>query len=383
MTGNAGDVALFIDPFSHHFEGDALFDGSRTWANGEDVLAPYRYARDWFERRGVRVHTADRLMRREVAATTNVYISLGIVNRYRALARRPDVILSAFFAFECPIVEPSLYRELTRVQRYVKRLFSYSDAESLQPFLRGPIHCQHFFCPQAYESVHDEMWRRADRKFLVMINGNKLPAVYLHELYTERMRAVEYFGRTGEIDLYGVGWDVPSYRMGRTWVPATVRQAQRRLLQCWQRLRPDPLLAAARRVYRGQAASKADVLSQYTFAICFENMILKGWITEKIFDCFFTGTVPIYLGSPDITERVPPECFIDMRRFHSYDELRQYLKSLNAADVQRYKDSARAFLCSPAYRPFSAPAFAEILARIVAEDTGVDLGLGGRAVSVA
>ena len=98
------------------------------------------------------------------------------------------------------------------------------------------------------------------------------------------------------IDLYGVGWNVPSYKLGETRVPATIRHLQRKLLHQWQRLRPDPFLVAARRVYRGIATSKAEVLGKYTFALCFENQILKGWITEKIFDCFFAGTIPILRG---------------------------------------------------------------------------------------
>ena len=53
--------------------------------------------------------------------------------------------------------------------------------------------------------------------------------------------------------------------------------------------------------WRGPARSKSETLGRYTFALCFENMVLKGWITEKIFDCFYSGTVPIYLGAPDLS----------------------------------------------------------------------------------
>jgi hypothetical protein len=371
--GHDRDITLFIDPVSHHFQGDALFDSNKAHLNGNNILAPYVYLRDWFVSRGIRVHTADYLLRGEKRSARNIYISMGLLNNYRALSKRPDVILSAFFALECPIVEPTLYQALTQVQRYFKRIFSFSTRESLQPFIQGTIHCQPFVIPQSYHSVHEEFWQREDRRFMVMINANKLPRLYWQELYTERLKAVEFFSRTNDIDLYGVGWDKPSNRVGKTWIPATVRRFQSNLLQQWQRFFPDPLLTAARRVYRGPAKSKAEILGDYTFALCFENSILQGWITEKIFDCFFTGTIPIYWGAPDIEAHIPVDCFIDMRNFANYQELYDYLKSLSAEEIRRYKQNAREYLKSPHFSPFSKDAFVELFCRIVQEDMGIQI----------
>jgi len=75
-------------------------------------------------------------------------------------------------------------------------------------------------------------------------------------------------------------------------------------------------------------------LGGYTFAICFENMVLEGWITEKMFDCFYAGCVPVYWGAPDITEFVPIDAFIDMRAFSGFDELRRFLHALSPAEVR-------------------------------------------------
>jgi hypothetical protein len=369
----ARDITLFIDPFSHHFQGDALFDTGKLMMNGDSNALPYAYLRKWFVDRGIRVHTADRLLRGEALSTTNVYLSFGIWDNYRRLAGRRDVTLSAFFAFECPVVEPKLYRQLPIAQKYFKRIFSFSDSESLMPVVRSPLHCEQFQIPQAFESVHEEIWRRGNRKFLVMINGNKLPRLRWRELYTERLRAIEYFSRYGEIDLYGVGWDVPSYQMGRTWVPGSVCRAWRRVVHLWQHMHPEPLLQVARSVYRGPTTTKAETLGNYTFALCFENMILNGWITEKIFNCLFAGTIPIYWGAPDIELHVPPQCFVDMRKFSGYDDLRAYLKSLSESDIRAYKDSAREYLRSAQYRPFTKQAFAELVGRVVQEDTAVRL----------
>ena len=73
-----------------------------------------------------------------------------------------------------------------------------------------------------------------------------------------------------------------------------------------------------RKTYRGVAQSKYEIQSNYTFTICYENMMLLGWLNENIFDCFLVGTIPIYLGPPDVTDYVPAECFIDRRQFATY-----------------------------------------------------------------
>ncbi len=367
-------ITLFIDPFTHHFEQDALFDVKTEKQNGDNILAPYVYLRDWFAARGIAVHTADQLLSHNVRSSAqNIYVSFGLRNRYLKMAQQPNVTLSAFFAFESPVVEPKMYSGLPKVQRYFKRLFSFTDGESLSRFLPRPIQFQQFCLPFPFDTVREDIWSRTDRKFLVMINHNKLPAVYWNELYTERMRAIDFFGRTGEFDLYGKGWNGPSFQMGIGWVPGTVQRIHRSLLTQWQRFRPDPLLVSARRVYKGALWHKLETLSEYKFSLCFDNVILKGWVTEKIFDCFVAGTVPVYWGAPDIENYVPKNCFIDMRDFANYDELLRFLKSLPESKVCEYRQNAKDYMKSPLFRRFTKKAFTEILARIVEEDTGVKL----------
>jgi hypothetical protein len=371
--GTMHDITLFIDPFTHHFKRNVLFDVSKDQLTGDNSLAPFVYLSDWLKARGIHVHTADYLLRGERCSAKNIYLSFGIWDNYRKLAKRRSISLSAFFAFECPNVQPDMYLELATIQDYMKRIYSFSDSFALQPFLRRPLVCQQFQIPQSFDGVREEIWRREDRAFLVMINANRLPCIYVRELYTERRRALEYFGRMGEIDLYGHGWDGPPYRPRRSRLPGTIQRLRRHCERYWEWFRPDPLLRAARRVWRGKTLNKGETLGKYTFALCFENQILKGWITEKIFDCLFCGTVPVYWGAPDIEDYIPKECFIDMRRFSGYPELRTYLKSLSAKEIHNYREEARVFLESPRFRPFTKQAFAELIGRIVEEDAGVCL----------
>jgi peptidoglycan hydrolase-like protein with peptidoglycan-binding domain len=366
------DIALYLEPPSHHFFGDKLFAREGNVYAGDQILAPYAAVKDFFSARGVPVHTAD-LMPAAPDGRCNVYVSIGMRHRFMALATRRDVVLSAFFAMECPVVEPALYRALPSLAKHFKRVYSWSDSDALLHATGEPVKLEAFSWPQSFDQVHEELWSRGDRKFMVMMNSNKLPARNWKELYTERQKAVEFFARTNDIELYGRGWDGPPFRIAYGILPGTVQYMLRGAETYWDRAFPDRLLAAARRVWRGAAKSKSETISKYTFALCFENSVLKGWITEKIFDCFFAGTVPVYWGAPEIADRVPAECFIDMRQFSDYGSLRDFLKALSPKEITAYREAARDFIASNAYRPFRTQAFVDIFRQIVEEDTGVHL----------
>lgn len=366
-----GAVAIYIDPPTHHFLNDRLFDSSTNPLSGDNLQAPFIAVRDYFAARGIPVHTAD-LMTGAGDDVRKIYVSMGRVGNYALLSRRPDIRLSAFFALECPIVEPTLYSVLPSVQRYVCRIMCFSDPQSLLPFTGRLVTANRFVWPQCLDAIAPDAWSRRDRAFLTMINANKLPRVYRDELYTARLRAVEYFHRFGEIDLYGKGWDRAPMRVGKTWIPATARRIYAAAWLAWQRRRPDPLYAAVRAASRGTVASKAETLGGYTFAICFENMVLPGWITEKLFDCLAAGCVPVYWGAPDIATVVPASCFIDMRRFAGFAELRQFLHALTQEEVDTYRDAGRAFLESAQFDRFRTGAFVQHFRQFLREDLGVE-----------
>lgn len=56
--------------------------------------------------------------------------------------------------------------------------------------------------------------------------------------------------------------------------------------------------------------SKEEGLKDYMFSIAIENSSYESYFTEKIQDCFATGTIPIYYGSPDIGKFFNPDGII-------------------------------------------------------------------------
>src|SRR6201989_45230 len=125
-------VTVYFDPGSRQFLNDRLFDVRNAAFGGDNLLAPYVSLREFLNDQGVEIHTAD-LLPPAGTSGLKIYVSSGNLTRYRALAERPDVILSAFFAMECPTVEPDLYRELRTAQHLFRRIYSWSDSASLRP----------------------------------------------------------------------------------------------------------------------------------------------------------------------------------------------------------------------------------------------------------
>ena len=374
----APDVAVFIEPISRHFHEDRLLYPHGV---GGSYYEPYGKVRELFAERDIPVHTADLLRRGVDVRATNVYFAISNLSGYKELAGRKDVVLSALFHTEAPIVQPSVYRGTPEAGNYFKRVFSFSTATALARFGCGDTALERALIPEPHDKVFENLWGRRDRKFLSIVTQNRLPLLDDQELYTERLRAMEFFSRTGEIDLYGMGWDDLPARVGerRVKLPGTVVRLERWVRSRIPLTRKHPYQEVIRRVYRGPVESKYEALSQYTFSITYENMVLEGWINEKLFDAMLVGTIPIYLGAPDISNWVPEECFIDQRRFADYAELRAFLHSLSPGELEGYREAARDFLASNRFDPFRKETFARKFVESVEADLQLSLLDGSEA----
>lgn len=362
-------VGLYIDPAAKSLLQDRLFV-RHTGRFHASLTRCLTFIKQTFEAQGVPVHTAD-LIPPPNGTDRHIYVSIGNHENHARLSLRSDVIMSAFFVTEAPVVEPRIYTGLRSARRRFKRIYSCIDEGAISEFVGEHVPCTPLRWPMDFRGVDEPLWSRTDRQFLVMVNMNKLPRLTRYELFTERMRAVEFFSRTNDIDLYGIGWEKASMQMGRSRLPIPAQRVKIAAKNWWDRVHPDPLLVAARKVFKGELDTKWETLSQYDFILCFENTRLPGWLTEKLFENLRVGTIPIYWGATDIKSLVPADCFIDMRDFSGYEELLPFLKSLDRRAIMRYREAGRAFLESSAFEPFRQEAFAGIFRDILAADAGV------------
>jgi hypothetical protein len=321
---------------------NALFTPGAGENNGEFYL-PYAKIRARFLAEGIELNTPDLNAGREVA------FELHINCRRRDPAARAYVYL-----YENPLIRP-LNRDRGALARYAK-WFAW-DGELLDD-------------PRAVRLLYPnrfatEGWNGPEARplFCVLVASNKaLAVVDPRDQYQARVRILDWYESRapGDFHLYGRGWDRPAALPGR-W--GRVRNQLRKILA---RFRP---AQSPYRTWRGPVDDKIELLTRARFCLAHENCRdLPGYVTEKLFDCFRAGCVPVYVGPREIADLVPPDCFIDGRRFASPAELDAHLRSLDDDAYRAYQGRIRTFLGSAQARPFSQDHFAEVLVREIVAD---------------
>lgn len=71
-------------------------------------------------------------------------------------------------------------------------------------------------------------------------------------------------------------------------------------------------------------------LKDYRFSVCIENIKEDYYFSEKIMDCFLSGTIPIYWGCPSISK------FFDERGVLSFDNFEQFDQIIKKCDADLY-----------------------------------------------
>jgi len=184
-------------------------------------------------------------------------------------------------------------------------------------------------------------------KLCCMISMNKV-INFNQSLFKKRLECIQWFEDNSfqDFDLYGLNWD-KYYFSGL------------KIFKILNRISfITKFLSYKFKCYKGPIAGsledKISILKKYKFSVAFENMDnLNGYITEKIFHCFFSLTVPIYLGASNINKYVPRDCFIDMRDFNNFRDLYLYIKNMKHSQYINYINNIKDFLSSEKYKLFT------------------------------
>lgn len=132
---------------------------------------------------------------------------------------------------------------------------------------------------------------------IALINGNKISFI-AGELYSLRREAIL---ELDSLDFYGTGWNLSIRSKARHAIANFIIAIKGGYL---------PRISGARYFFKkflnwkGAPIDKEGTLSQFKFCLVIENSL--EFITEKLFDAFFAGCIPIYVG-PDLHEFPIPE----------------------------------------------------------------------------
>jgi Glycosyltransferase family 10 (fucosyltransferase) C-term/Fucosyltransferase, N-terminal len=81
--------------------------------------------------------------------------------------------------------------------------------------------------------------------------------------------------------------------------------------------------------------SKLRTIARYKFTLAFENSIATDYVTEKFFQPLIAGSVPVYLGAPNIADYAPgKDCFINLADFDGPASLAAHLKRISADEAE-------------------------------------------------
>ena len=166
------------------------------------------------------------------------------------------------------------------------------------------------------------------KKLLTQVSCNKKSS-HRHELYSQRKAVIDFFEtqKTNDFQFFGRGWENLGYQN-----------------------------------YGGTVDDKRKTLQNFRFSVCFENIShIRGYVTEKIFDCFEAGCIPIYRGASDITRYVPQNCFLSWGQFGSIRKMYRYLKQMPEAKYKRYITNILSFLSSKRAQRFTQKKLASTL----------------------
>ncbi len=306
--------------------------------------------------------------------TADIYLSLPdipesafmvteLMTPYTNELLRKGVTPAVCTCFESPIIAYDFYHALSHYAGRYEHVFLFGGAGLRLKDTRTQFHS--LFWPNSLRQVKSSKpWPQ--RALITLINSNKrafqfkeeffnfkhprsslrhiyhyLISIFTHyfdpwmrsELYLERLRAIEHFSHISQFDLYGQGWNAP--------------------MQGFYKRFNKSIRSAYRGTIPAGTEQKLKVLEKYKFVLCFENTAFPGYITEKLFDSFFAGCIPIYYGAPDITKLVPLNTFIDFRNFPNYRDLEEYLLLMSNNEVEGFRKAAVDFLASSDFEKFT------------------------------
>ena len=309
-------------------------------------------------RRGMEVVTADvylALTDRPAQSVCLTDMVTPFTDKLLSIGVRPAVCTS----LESPANAKNFYHNIVRYAGRFRHNYQFRGTQS-RLSTTGTVFHPIVFPMETRTPLPLQVWSK--RNYLILVNSNKRavyqnwsnlkgiarsvasqtrfwymqavdPWMRIRESYVDRIEAIRYFARYVDFQLYGIGWDQPIQGFSSDYHRAALK--------------------AYRGVIPPELQSKRKVMSHFKYAICFENCVFPGYVTEKIFDCFLAGCIPVYFGAPDIADFIPPETFVDYRQFSGFADLDQFLLAMSEVEARRYLDAARDFLASTSSDKFT------------------------------
>lgn len=312
------------------YQENRIFDLSNKSLNRDNCLYPFFLLKEEFKKHNYDLITSDLI--NSNAADFVLYNEMP-----KPFPAHIDSKKAFLMLFETDLIRKDNWD--LKKHSYFKKIFTWNDK-----IVDGKKYIKFNF-PNEVQSTPPGSQSRAG--FLTSISGNKTSKHEL-ELYSARLRSIKWFEKNYSDDFhyYGIGWEY-SFDV---WFQKLFRKLK--ILRFFPKNHTPS--------YKGVVQTKLITLRNYKFALCYENgRDIDGYITEKIFDCLFAGTIPIYWGAGNITKYIPANCFIDRTQFKTDQHLYEALKKITDEEILQFQKNIELFLNSMQVVPFSNEFFAK------------------------
>lgn len=205
--------------------------------------------------------------------------------------------------------------------------------------------CAHVECPYPYNFLANPVaykeWDRRDALVWVVRNnwfyGND-------SMSQNRIRDFDYIRRhvSGKSHIYGGGWENkksrlvgPSKYFGKIQAFNNIR-IYNRISKSWV----------------GPIENKKEIISNYKFCFSYENTDnYPGYITEKVFDAWMSGCVPIYRGEHSFEEKYSD--ILISPRILGKKKCMEMIRGLDANEARKITNKFNNFLDKGEFNDFS------------------------------
>ena len=325
MIKNKGRILV-----DHCYEKNLIFDQKK---NEEWFFTISRYIKifDLFKKNNINIFTNDLISE----ADTNFNIQID----FKCL---PNPIKKNYLI----VNEPSLINPSNHDIEILKKfdlVFTWNDDVKGENIIKINL---------PYDFENTKIYENHSNEGYLLVCSN-LKSTKSYENYSIRNMVVNFFeDKHLRFHLYGKGWDK--------------KRSNYRLINKFYKY-----LSISNNIksYQGEIDDKIKLGANYKFQFAIENSSNNdGYISEKIFHCFFSGCIPIYSGPKNILKYIPKESFINMNDFKNLGDLLNHCDNLNLNETKQLRESGINFLKSKNIKQFDHKYYSNIIVENILND---------------
>ena len=316
-------------------EDNLMFSSNNELNRGEDSLKPFYYLYKNLHKLN---HKVDFIFNFSNIEEIDIFVFINYPDDNNDIVKKALQTnkIKILYMYECEAIHPNNYKYLNKFN------FCFTWDDSL-------VDNSKFFkinCP-SYNDYHlnqKNNYHFNDKKLLTFVLSKKF-VINKYELYSLRENILDFYERniSYDFDFYGFGWNKVNLK----------NRYLNKLINSNNFLRE--FFNKKYKNYKGNISGRKEkIIQKYKFCFCIENAkSYNGYITEKIFHCFFAGSIPIYSGCNNISEHIPSNCFIDFNKFENLNALHNFIKNMDEKKYYEYIENIQNFLRSKKFEQFS------------------------------